>query len=165
MWQLFLGYNKGMGFFNAFKNIVLGKPVFEAPGQNQAQPTVTHQGSGPKVIPQMYIERVNCQTSGDDMEVEVVVQNYSQQELVLDKITLLGQTQFLNSKSVSPGEEDDISAFDGDRPKNTHDSQCLLYYKNEEGDYFCTAHLVEFEKLPDNTFKVRNIRFSQVRDI
>ncbi|HVI69803.1 MAG TPA: hypothetical protein VM581_05120 [Magnetospirillaceae bacterium] len=161
-----------MGFFNAFKNIILGKPVFEAtqpPSKKSEAGTQAHAPqsghAGPKVIPQMFIERINCHTSGSEMEVDAIIQNYSHEELLLDKIVLLGQTHLLNAKLVSPGEEDDITAFSGHRPTNTYDSQCLLYYKNEAGDYFCSVHTVEFEKLPDNTQAVKNIRFSMIRDV
>lgn len=158
-----------MGFFNAFKNIVLGKPVFEVPAQKPGaqphQPAEQSVRTGPKVIPQLYIERISCHTSGDDMSVDVIIQNYSQHELLLDKVTMLGQTHYLNAKSVGPGEEDDLTAYDGDRPENTNDSQCQVFYKNEEGDYFCSVHTVEYEKLPDNSYKVRNIRFSMIRDV
>ncbi len=157
-----------MGFFKALKNIALGKPVFEAapqkPGpqsnQSPGQPVAT----GAKVIPQLYIERVSCRISGGDMEVDVVIQNYSKQELYLDKIVMLGQPQSLNSKLVSPGEEDDITAYHGDRPENTNDSQCQIFYKNEEGDYFCSVHTIEYGKLPDNSYMVKNIRFTMIRD-
>lgn len=160
-------YYDYMGFFKALKNIALGKPVFEVTPQKNA--TTTHQTqpgkTGPKVVPQLYVERTNCRTSGDDMEVEVVVQNYSQQELLLDKVELLGHVAYLNSKEVSPGEEDDITAFEGDRPKDTHGAQCLVYYKNKEGDYFCSVHNVEYQQLPDGTYMVRTVRFMHVKDV
>lgn len=157
-----------MGFFKALQNIALGKPVFETPSQKPGAQPPQSSGqpvqTGPKVIPQLYIERVSCKISGGDMEVEVVIQNYSQQELYLDKISMLNQTKSLNSKSVSPGEEDDITAYDGDRPENTNDSQCQIFYKNEEGDYFCSVHTIEYGKLPDNSYMVKNIRFVMIRD-
>lgn len=158
-----------MGFFNALKNIALGKPVFEAsPQKQQVAPvheTASQAHTGPKIIPQLYIERTNCHTSGDDMEVEVVIQNYSNEELLLDKIEMLGQSKYLNAKRVGPGEEDDLTAFDGDRPKNTYSTECLVYYKNEAGDYFCSNHNVEYQKMPDDTYMVRTIRFLHVRDV
>ncbi len=164
-----LGYYGGMGFFNAFKNIVLGKPVFEAPPQKLGAQSNQLSGQparpGPKVIPQLYIERVSCKISGGDMEVDVVVQNYSKQELFLDKIVMLGTPDFLNSKRISPGEEDSLTAYHGDRPEHTNDSQCQVFYKNEEGDYFCSEHTIEYGKLPDNSYMVKNIRFAMIRDV
>lgn len=153
-----------MGFFKALKNIALGKPVFEVAQQKPSVAT-PHSTVGPKVVPQMYVERTNCRTTGHDMEVEIVVQNYSQQELILDKVELLGKAVYLNAKQVSPGEEDDLAAYEGTRPKNTYDTQCLLYYKNESGDYFCSVHTVEYQQLPDGTYMVRNIRFTNVKDV
>jgi len=156
-----------MGFFKALKNIALGKPVFEVDKQKpNATSSAQHSPAvGLKVIPQMYVERTNCHMSGRDMEVEVTIQNYSQQELLLDKVEMLGKVVYLNSKQVGPGEEDGLAAFEGARPTNTYGTQCLLYYKNEAGDYFCSIHTVEYQQLPDGTYMVRNIRLMGIKDV
>jgi hypothetical protein len=166
-----------MGFFDALKNIALGKPVFTADQQQQkeqynGQP---HDGSGPgapqhvgpKILPPAYIERTECRTHGDDMEVEVIIQNYSHEELVLDKIELLGKTVLMNSKRLSPGEEEEVTVYEGDRPRNTYAKQCVLYYRNEAGDYFASSHNVEYgAQMPDGTYAIRYIKFmSPIRDV
>src|SRR5688572_18477089 len=170
-----------MGFFNAFKNIVMGKPVFtpdheEQKEQYNAQP---HDGSapvgvpqqqrpaGPKVLPPTYIERIEYRQSGDDMQIEAIIQNYSHEEVLLDKVEFFGKTVYLNGAHLSPGEEEEIELYEGDRPKNTNSKQCMLYYKNEAGDYFATMHNIEYEaQQPDGTYAVRYIRFlPPVRDV
>jgi len=114
----------------------------------------------------VYIERIECRTHDNDMEVEVVIQNYAHEELLLDKIMFLGKTLFLNGKQLSPGEEEEATIYEGDRPHSTSGGPCILYYKNEAGDYFASYHNVEYDKLPDNTYKIRYIRFMPpVRDV
>lgn len=93
------------------------------------------------------------------MEVEVVIQNYSHEELLLDKITLLGKTLFLNGKRLGPGEEEEETVYEGDRPHHLVGNPCILYYKNEAGDYFASYHTIEYEKLPDATYKIKYITF------
>lgn len=158
-----------MGFFNAFKNIVLGKPVFTTPQQQKQAEHLAHGGTvpppGPKILPQMVVERVNVQANGHELEVEAIVQNNGAHELLLDKIELLGKTVYLNGVHVSPGEEHEFTAYNGPRPNNTYNGQCLLYYKDESGDYFASQHNIEFNQLPDGTYSINYIRFQNVRDV
>lgn len=155
-----------MGFFNTFKNIVTGKPVFEvAPPNKPAHHAEPSTPGGPKVIPAAYIERVQCRLNGSEMECEAIVQNYAQKELLLDKIEILGNTHYLNSERISPGEETELTVFDGERPHNTYNGQVNLYYKDESGDYFCAVHNIEFTKQPDNSYSINYIKFRNVRDV
>ena len=153
-----------MGFLKAFKNIILGKPVFEAGPQKPGTPSPQSMPKGPKVIPHMYVERTNCHTAGEEMRVEVVIQNYSQQELWLDRIEMLGRVTRLNNKQISPGEEDELTAYEGHRPRHSNDTQLLLHYKDVSGDYFCSMHNVEYQQLPDSTYMVRTARFMHIKD-
>ena len=123
--------------------------------------------SDPKVLPPAYIERIECRTQGDDMEVEVTIQNYSQEELYLDKIELLGKTLYLNGKELSPGEEEEEVVYEGHRPRNNYAHDCMLYYKNAAGDYFASMHNIEYEaQQPDGTYTIRYITWqSPIRDI
>lgn len=171
-----MGYTKRMGFFNAIKNIALGKPVFTNPPAPNGQQPMPASGvppaapaqTGPKVLPPAYIERIEVREQGnDDMQVNVIVQNYSREELLLDKIELFGKTLYLNGKQLSPGEEDEETVYEGDRPRSTSNGPCTLYYKNNAGDYFASVHNIEYEaQLPDGTYKPRYIKWqSPIRDI
>ena len=164
-----------MGFLDALKNIALGKPVFtNSPAPNGQQPMpaggtppVTPAQTGPKVLPPVYIERIECREDGDDMQVDVTIQNYSQEEVYLDKIELLGKTLYMNGTHLSPGEEEEEIVYEGDRPRSTSNGPCTLYYKNAAGDYFASVHNIEYEaQLPDGTYTLRYIKWqSPIRDI
>jgi hypothetical protein len=155
-----------MGFFNAFKNIVVGKPLFEVPPPNApGEPQAATTPGGPKVIPAAYIEQVQCRQNGQEMECEATIQNHAQKELVLDKVEIFGKTLYLNSQRLSPGEEHEINLFDGPRPNNTANSQVNLYYKDESGDYFCSIHNIEFVQQPDSTYAINYIKFQNLRDV
>jgi hypothetical protein len=154
-----------MGFFNAFKNIVMGKPVFETGQPKTQNGSATAASGGPKVIPAAYIERVQCRMNGHEMECEAVVQNYAQKELELDRIDIFGKTLYLNNQRLGPGEEHEINLFDGPRPNNTSNSQVNLYYKDESGDYFCVVHTIEFAQQPDSTYAINYIKFQNLRDV
>jgi len=165
-----------MGFFNAIKNIALGKPVFTnppAPNGQQPMPAggtapAAPQQTGPKVLPPVYIERIEVREVGsDDMQINIIVQNYSHEEVYLDKIELLGKTEFLNGAELSPGEEEEETVYEGDRPRGTSNGPCTLYYKNAAGDYFASVHNIEYEaQAPDGTYLIRYIKWqSPIRDI
>lgn len=165
-----------MGFLDAIKNIALGKPVFTnppAPNGQQPMPVggttpVAPQQTGPKVLPAAYIERIEVYEKGsDDMQLNVIIQNYSQQELLLEKIELFGRTEYMNGTRLSPGEEEEETVYEGDRPRSTSNGPCTLYYKNAAGDYFASVHNIEYEaQLPDGTYKPRYIKWqSPIRDI
>jgi len=166
-----------MGFFNAFKNIALGKPVFTNPQASASQQQPMQTGgtmsavpsqAGPKVLPPAYIERIECrEANGDDIQVDVIIQNYSHEELYLDKIELLGKTLYMNGKHLSPGEEEEETVYEGDRPRSTSNGPCTVYYKNASGDYFASVHNIEYEaRLPDGTYTLRYIKWqSPIRDI
>lgn len=150
-----------MGFFKTFSNIVQGKPVF--PASDQPKPAA-QAGSGPKNIPQAYIERVECRENGHELDCDAVIQNYSNERLELDKAEILGKTLYLNT-FIDPGEEYELQLFDDARPSNTYQNQCNIYYKNDAGDYFCSVHNIEFKQLPDKTYSINYIKFQQIRDV
>jgi hypothetical protein len=153
-----------MGFFKTFGNILQGKPVFETPKQPE-QIQSSPVAGGPKVVPQAYIERVECRENGRELDCDAIIQNYSNERLELDKVEILGKTQYLNT-FIDPGQEYELQLFDDTRPNNTNQNQCNIYYKNAAGDYFCSVHTIEFKQLPDNTYSINYIKFqSPVRDV
>lgn len=165
-----------MGLFGALGRIVQGKPVFEVSHQNQQPPasqpvageatnTTQQAPRGPKVIPQVYVERVECRTEGSHLECELTLQNDAQVTIELEKIELMGSVQYLNA-FIRPGEEREYRAFSGNRPNQTYNDRCRIFYKDPSGDYFCSEHHIEFQKLSDNTYTINRIRFMPpVRDI
>ena len=158
-----------MGFFDVLKRIAKGQKAFVVNEPKTTAPPQSVVGqqsapSGPKVYPQVYIERVDCRTSDDDMEVEVTIQNYSQGQVEVDKIEIFGRRQELDTH-LRPGEEREFKVYDGKRPTSTSQSSCRVYYKDQSGDYFASEHYIEFRKQPDNTYAVDRMRFLRVLDV
>lgn len=173
-------------FFEGLKRVVSGQPVFR---QGEDADGVTHktdqqQGSeqqplsqpvdaevveltGPKVIPEVFIERIEYRNTGANMDVSIQVNNRSQQEVMVDKLVLLGQTRAINYV-LRPGESRELEGYSGPRLNHRNYTNCELQYRDQAtGDYFSSLHLVEYEAQEvDGTYNIRNIRFTPpIKDI
>lgn len=163
-----------MGFFDALSKIIQGKPVFEV-NQNQSQvpqapdapqqPVAPAAPAGPKVYPKIELGRVQCRMSGDDMEVEVEIQNDSAEQLDLDQVRMLGKGHDLGTQ-LRPGEEREFTLYEGDRPRNTSNSRVDITFRTMPGgDYFQAEFVIDFKQEADGTYSVQRFRPIQVRDI
>jgi hypothetical protein len=161
-----------MAFFETFKRIVQGKPPFEAPKpdgqdqqstqQTQAAPTAR---SGPKVIPEVEIERTTSRSDGSRMQVTCIIQNNSQGVIELDKIQLLGTSLELDN-FLRPGEERQYNVYNGNRLQHTNYRTAELYYKDASGDYFCANHNIEYDQEADNTYVITEMQLQRpIRDV
>jgi hypothetical protein len=162
-----------MGFFDALSKIVQGKPVFEAnQNQNQSQapqasgtPQQPVAPAGPKVYPRIELGQVQCRMSGDDMEVEVEIQNHSSEQLDLDQVRMLGKGHDLGTQ-LRPGEEREFTLYEGDRPRSTGNSRVDITFRTMPGgDYFQVEFVIDFKQEADGTYSVQRFRPIQVRDI
>lgn len=163
-----------MGFFDALSKIVQGKPVFEVnQNQNQSpqtpgapqQPIAPSAPVGPKVYPRIELGRVQCRMSGDDMEVEVEIQNHSNEQLDLDQVRMLGKGHDLGTQ-LRPGEEREFTLYEGDRPRSTSNSRVDITFRTMPGgDYFQAEFVIDFKQEADGTYTVQRFRSIQVRDI
>lgn len=172
-------------FFEGFRRLLTGQPVFrqgedvdgveykeerqpEAKVDPDQQPPVAEavEQQGPKLIPEVTIQRVECRNNGANMEVDVYIKNTSTTNVMLDKIMLFGDSRALNYM-LNPGEEREFPVYNGPRLNNRNYTNCELQYRDEAtGDYFSSVHNVEFEQESDNTYVVRRIRFvPPVKDI
>lgn len=156
--------------FESLRRIATGQPVFnEAESSKPAQPVhqqSQHVPSGPKVLPTVSIVRSLCQNDGPGLECEILIRNQSQQNIRLQRIEFLGLIDELG-EFLEPGDEREYTFRFASRPQTTSQNMARLFFHNApEGDYFCADHLVEFEKLADNTYTVHQFRFqSPTRDI
>src|SRR6266567_1130900 len=124
-----------MGIFGALGRIVQGKPVFEvkqspqngnvpAPGQplqSQPQPRT----AGPKVYPQVRIERVQCQTPGNNLQCDIYIKNYSGGEVDIDRFEFFGGHNDLGTV-LRPGESREFRIYNGPRPTNPTSANCKI---------------------------------------
>ncbi len=167
-------------FFEGLKRMAQGKPVFTNEDQNDApvyrkeeeqpddqqQPAVVQERTaGPKIIPEAIIERIECRIDGSQMTCDFTIKNISKVMVELDKIRLLGTMKELD-RQLQPGETREFPVYSGTVMRNNYETRLELHYKDQNGDYFCAIHNIEFEKQPDNTYIVHRVRFvPPVRDV
>lgn len=151
--------------FESLRRIATGKPVFD-PNEaiktgSTSQPTTQSAStpSGPKVPPTVTIVRTLCQNNGAGLECEILVRNQSKQRVRMQRIEFLGLVDDLG-EFLEPGDEREYTFTFATRPHDTTRDRANLYFHTApEGDYFCAEHLLEFEKLADNTFTIHAFRF------
>lgn len=174
-----------MGFFGALGRIIQGKPVFEVEqpkppqqqgGETSAQAPVPGEQpvgvtpvapSGPKIYPRVYIERVECRMSGNDMELTFAIQNDSEHMVDLDRLEVLGRSQDLGT-FLKPGEEREFRVYNGPRPTTSNMNRVVLNFRDQQtadNDAFRSEHTLEFKQEPDRTYSTDRIRFLRVDDV
>lgn len=137
-----------------------GKPVFEVPQQpTEARPTAPPASHGPKELPEVEVERVECHINGSHMQLSCHIKNMSPGNVELDKIRLLGTVRELDTW-LKPGESRECIVFDGPTLNNRNYDDAYLSYKGADGDYVEAYHTVEFRQEPNNTYSVTHIRRS-----
>lgn len=175
-------------FWETMKRLVAGQPVFRAdeedgvtrksdtpaapaaPARQQpAAPKPSWQKqapAGPKIIPQVVIDHIECRLKGTDhMEVSVHVRNTALERVLLDKILLLNEWHDIDDH-LEPGQMREFTVYYGEMPKDTYASRAELHYRTDSGDYFSAVHHVEFEPEKDGRYSIRRIRFlPPVKDI
>lgn len=158
-----------MGFFDAMKKMVQGKPVFEVPQSGQArqadgESTDTSgdrvqrgqriDNNGYKVIPEATFFGVEPRYSGDYVQLWVSVRNLSQHPIFLDKSYIFGVKQELDYP-LPPGGMREFMIFNGKQIRNDSYKYAELYYRDDEsGDYFCAAHMIQYNHQSDGTYDV-----------
>ncbi len=168
-----------MGAWDVFKNLVAGKPGFEAEPDHtwdDDKPTADfveerqakreeakglYNSGGVKQIPEAGVVRVKYNLSGTNVEVWATVKNLSDRPIELDKITLCGQRRELDYP-LQPGGEREFSVYKG--PSLAHDSyrSAELYYKDVgTGDYFRADHYVEYHFEQNGTYNVNSLELKR----
>ncbi|SRR6266550_856284 len=175
-------------FFEVFKRMVQGKPVFDAsdemkkqmdqsqaPGQQAGEqtsqprpqrPPSTIQKGNASTYPVVYVRHVTRHLNGPNMQCYAAIRNNSTGNIELDKIRLLGTARELDS-FLRPGEERQYEIYNGPRPTSSHYDEVELDYKDQTtGDYFSAIHDVEFDYQPDKTYALEELKLRlPIRDI
>lgn len=162
-------------FFEGMKRMILGKPVFDANDPEEQQTTADQAQPDPimgaidpdgrKALPRVAIERIEPRESGGHLELYAAIQNYSDVQVFLDKITMLGATREINHP-LRPGEEREFPVYSGPDPRNDYYDNCDLQFRKGDGDYFLARHHVQMERQHDGSYKVERVTLEgSVRDI
>lgn len=176
-----------MGLFESMRRIFMGEPVFkngdqQSHNQQHGQAPQAHGGPmplptqsghvpdmaervGTKSLPQVMIERWQCDPAGAGLHVELRIRNYSNGPVTLQRIEVMGIRDELGN-TVNAGEHYEFLFNLPNRLKDMNLDECRLYFRNEAGDYFMALHQVEYDKLPDGTYSVKRFRLlPPIRDV
>lgn len=165
-----------MGFFDVLKNLATDKPGFEPPsdsGSSQSSqgaqgegPATSHQSiqTGPKQIPRVSIERVQCHNNGSNMRAEAIIQNDSQTKLFFDRIFIMtGKIEL--DRELSPGQEWEFTVYNGPRPNNQNYTKAKIEFRDETNDYFAALFTVDYKPEQDGTYSIERFFPAGQQDI
>jgi hypothetical protein len=163
-----------MAFLEFMKRMVEGRPVFddnssqERPDQvqadqNEASAIRKHEDA---TFPVVEIRRVTTHLDGDNVQIYCHIQNTWEQEVMLDKIRLLGTKRELDT-ALRPGENREFLVYKGPKLQHEYHEAELDYKTAREGDYFQAVFNVTFTYNPtDKTYTVNEMQLDNpIRDI
>lgn len=171
-------------FFQALKRFIQGKPVFDA---NDSQTVVRKGDTGPPPLvplpvqqeklssirkgnhhtfPIIEVRRTLTRFSGPNMQIYCYLRNRSPEEIVLDKIRILGTIYEIDS-FLHPGQEREYKIYDGPRLKREDHHEAAIQYKTKDGDYFEAPHDLKFHyHKEDGSYSVEAMHLNEpIRDI
>lgn len=162
-----------MGFLQGLGRLLAGKPVFEAPPQpvapGQTVPQTVDQKAAPsqlKTIPMVRIGRVECQASGNNLNVFAEVHNDSHDPIFLDRIMLAGKTRELDTQ-LRAGESRQFHIYAGPLLTTPPSGYAEVQYrKQSDGDYFADYHEIRTRAEGDKGYFITELlQRGPVRDI
>jgi hypothetical protein len=158
-----------MGFFEGFKRVLQGKPVYTPEDVEQQQGTVPQNDEqplpgvaapvqplpvGPKLIPIVRIGRVEPRVSGQRLDVYADLHNESTEQIFLDKIMLLGVTHQLD-RQLSSGESHQFLIYSGPLLVSPPAGYAEIHYRKQaDGDYFACYHQIRVRQEADGTYTI-----------
>ena len=169
-----------MGLWDFVRKMAQGKPVFEAPSQQQddqagwrdqpaqafVNPTPFVNGQGRKIIPEIVLEYCKSHLNDRRMEVTAWATNRSQFEVELDAMVMLGAKERLDRR-LRPQEGHEVTLYRGPQPADDHAHKANLYYKIlQNGDNFQADFMIEYNLESSGLFTVEQLHPEPaVRDI
>ena len=164
-------------FFEFIQRMIAGKPVFEdetkhdvaprpidTPASDVSQSAIRKNEQ--QTFPVVRIRRVSTHLDGDTVRIYCHIQNTWPQEIMLDKIRLLGTMRELDTY-LRGGEEREFLVYKGPKlTQEVHEAQ-LDYKTVQEGDYFRAMHDARFTYHPgDKSYTLDELRLHMpIRDI
>lgn len=104
------------------------------------------------------IIRTECTVEHEDMKVNCTIKNNSKSTLILDTIRLLNKQKRI-SRILQPSREESFLVYEGPQPENTNKTRCKLTYKDARGKRYASEHLVIFQQLANNLYKIKDIQY------
>lgn len=145
-------------------------PQVNTPQPGAQPPAPAPVTAGPRVMPLVTVERVECHPSGSNMEVTAHIKNHAAGDVMVNKIMLLGRTRELDRELHAGEEFEFVNVYNGPRPNNRNYTHCELQYyfqdTNNENNYLSAIHNTEYKQEADGTYTITRLRFiPPVKDI
>lgn len=173
-----------MGHFLEFmKKMVEGKPVFDTPdvkpeselmkSSDRSPATPVHPSSESLIqkhndhtFPIVEIKQVKTHLDGENIQVYCHIKNEWEQEVMLDKIRLLGTTRELDV-FLRPDEDREFLVYKGPKLRHEYHEAEIDYKTAKEGDYFRAIYEVSYTyDSMDKSYTVDEMELRQpIRDI
>ena len=160
------------GFFRGVGRFLNGQPVFQANDgaddvlqQQAAQPATQPHPTEPaaasaanKPLPFVNIRRWDHEYHGDNLQVNLMFHNTSQESLELDHILFLGQeTEF--EEILEPGEMHELKAYYGGPLEHDTYTKAEVWYKDEARNLFCSLYTLEYRINSQQQYEITRFRF------
>lgn len=147
-----------MGFFDAVGKMIQGKPVFDDPGNKP--PASTPPAAGVPISsepPVVVLARTSCYTRGSDIEIQCDIRNQSSENVMLDKIRMLGNMVELDH-FMKPGEAREFVIYRGPQPRDTSQHYAELTYRSDSGQYWQAVHMIVYHQESNGSFMVSEFK-------
>jgi len=141
-----------MSVFGFMKRLIMAQPLFdEQPHVQGATPVSANQPplssirkNDASTFPVLQITRTETHESGSHVQIYCHIRNESTEQLILDKIRLLGTSRQMTA-NLQPHDEQEYLVYEGPQLQTDayHDAQ--LDYRTAAGDYFEAYHDVTYE--------------------
>lgn len=150
-------------FFEGMKRIIQGKPVFE-PGDSTGATTQSSSDNVSSQPPRVQIERTDSRLNGDRMETYCDIRNFSDSEVFLDKIRLLGDRREVDA-TLRAGDRKQFLVYAGKAPSDASEHDAELQYRDMDGNYFKARYDVRFERHNDDMYTIEDFRYENTSRI
>jgi len=164
-------------FFEFMKKMVEGKPIFDTndpeldsqPRLASTQPPAsdsTIYKHEDHTFPVVEIRHITTHLDGNNIQIYCHIQNKWEQELMLDKIRLLGTKRELDT-FLRAGEDREFLVYKGPKLQHEYHHAELDYKTVREGDYFRSVYNVSFTyNSMDKTYTINEMHLEHpIRDI
>lgn len=159
-----------MSFLGDLAKVLTGRPLgakqpkqVMLPGQIPPVPPVPTQGNGLlddhglRIIPKIEIEQLRPHRSGDRLSVTAYVKNLSDQQLRIESITILKQTNTFR-QILAPQESHQLKLYDGPAPHNEDEHQARITYRLQlSQDAFQAVYRIGYHYDSDGTREISQL--------
>jgi len=166
-----------MSLFEFLDRMVEGKPVFDdqsavkkdsnmsAPKTEESSKATIRKGDDHS-FPVVYVKHATTRFNGNKMQVYCRILNTWPEEIMIDKITILGVKREIDD-FLNGGEEHEFLVYDGPKVSKQYFEAQLDYKTRREGDYFRSIHDLTFlYHGDDKTYSINEIRLRRpIHDI